>query len=125
MAKITVPEEREQGAVQEQEAIEATAPPPIEPTPTQADEAAMAAVSSNAPVAATGNAPIQETTGYTVKNPYTLMPARVNMGQVAGTPKSQVERSYDIGRFWAVLASDPRASEITRYVARSLIGKVK
>jgi hypothetical protein len=123
MALPSVQQELDQGAVQATEQLAAGAPPPLEPTPTQADEAALAAVSQSAPVSGTGNMP---QTGYTVKNPYTLMPAAVNMrGAGLSTPKSQVERSYDIGRFWQVLASDPRASELTRFVARSLVGGKK
>jgi len=44
MALPNVPEEREYGAVQEQEQIEAMAPPLIEATPEQADVASQGAV---------------------------------------------------------------------------------
>jgi len=122
MALPSAPIEPEQGAVQEQEALEAMAPPPIEPTPTQADAAVMQAVAQNA-VPAQPAAPVQQP-GYTVKNPYTLMPPGVNFrGVGTTTPKAKVQRAYDIGLFWQVLASDPNASELTRFVARGLTGK--
>jgi hypothetical protein len=115
--------------VQEQEQLAAGAPPPLEPTPTQADEATLASVAQTATVAPPAQQDVsgqQPSTGYTVKNPYTLMPSSVNMaGANLSTPKSKVERSYDIGRFWQVLASDPNASELTRMVAKSLTGQRK
>ena len=44
MALPKAPEEREYGAVQEDENLDATAPPPIEPTPAQADEESLGRV---------------------------------------------------------------------------------
>lgn len=119
------PEEREQGAVQAQEALEAAAPPPLEESPAAADEqvveAAIAQAGDVAPPAQQA-APTQR--GYVVKNPYTLLPPAANYRGVGGNmPKSKVQRRYDIGLFWQVLASDPNASPLTRTVARSLVGK--
>lgn len=124
MALPSAPLEPEQGAVQEQEVLESMAPPPIEPTPTEADEAALSGVVQPPAVAP----PVQQAAqpGYTVKNPYTLLPPGVNFrGIGASAPKSKVERAYDIGLLWQVLAADPNASELTRFVARGLTGKKK
>jgi len=44
MALPSAPQEREQGAVKAQEELEAAAPAPLEPTPTQADVASEEAV---------------------------------------------------------------------------------
>lgn len=124
MALPSVPEEKEQGAVQEEEALMAAAPPPLEPTPVQADEAAMAAAVPPAPAEQPAQQAPPAQPGYTVKNPYMLLPPRANLAKFNGpTPKSAVERAYDIGLFWQVLASDPRASNLTRMVARGLTGR--
>lgn len=131
MALPSVPQEREQGAVQETEALAAAAPPPIEPTPTEADVASEGAVAQAAQQAmgigaepddmgVKTSAPQQ---WYTVKNPYMLLPARMNYANFQqGPQKTQVERNYDVGLLWEVLASDPQADPTTRMIARSLMG---
>lgn len=131
MALPNVPEERAYGTVQEQEQLEAAAPAPIEASPEQMDTVAQEAVMQTAQEAmGTGaepddmgikNPPSQD--GYTVRNPYMLLPARMNYANFQQTPqKTQVERNYDVGLLWEVLASDPQADPTTRMIARSLMG---
>ncbi len=55
----------------------------------------------------------------TIKNPYMLLPPTLNFPQLR--QKTPVERQYDAGVLWDVLASDPQASELTRMIARSLM----
>jgi len=130
MALPSTPIEPEQGAVQKQEALEASAPPPIEPTPAQADEAVMQGVVQNAAVVQPGQQAVAEQQaapamqpGYTVKNPYTLMPARINFRGIGRqTPKSQVERNYDAGLLFEVLG---RTSPAMRIISEELLGKTR
>jgi hypothetical protein len=123
MAIVPVPTEKEQGATQQEEQLAATAPPPLEPTPTQADEAALANVAQSAAVAqpAQQAAPTQQSVGYTVKNPYTLLPPTVNFSKVNGErPKSSAEQNYDIGTLFDILGSrDP----FMKRIADELMGR--
>jgi hypothetical protein len=120
MALPSVQQEPEQGAVQIAEQMAAAAPPPLEPTPTQADEAALATVASNATVSETGNmSPAGN--GYTVKNPYTLLPARMNMGNLSRSQgKSGVEQQYDAGVLFDMLG---RTSPAFKVISEELLGK--
>lgn len=119
MALPKAPEEREQGAVQEQEALVAAAPPPLEETPTQADAKTMEAVDAEvaAAVPPTEGAPAPT-------EPQTNMwriPARYD--KVLGQEhKSLLQQQEDIGYLWAALAVDPRVHPTVRYIAESLTG---
>ncbi len=128
MALPQVPEEKAYGAVQEEAALEAAAPPPIEETPVQADAASEEAVAQVAQQAMTEQQAPTQSQGYTVKNPYMLLPASMNFrgyGANGERIKTPVERQYDAGLLWDVLASDSNAPEITRTIARGLMGKKK
>lgn len=59
---------------------------------------------------------------YTVRNPYMLLPASMNFPPRAKTP---IEQRYSAGLLWEVLASDPQSSDLTRMIARSLLGADK
>jgi hypothetical protein len=122
MAIVPVPTEKEQGATQQEEQLAATAPPPLEPTPTQADEAALANVAQSAAVAqpAQQAAPAQQPAGYTVKNPYTLLPPTVNFSKVNGErPKSAVEVQYDAGLLFEILG---QTNGTFKLIADELLG---
>ena len=60
--------------------------------------------------------------GFTVRNPYMLLPPAMNFAQPR---KTQAERNYDVGMLWEVLAEDPRADDLTRMIARSLTGRTE
>ncbi len=75
MALPQVPEEKAYGAVQEEAALEAAAPPPIEETPVQADAASEEAVAQVAQQAMTEQQAPTQSQGYTVKNPYMQLQA--------------------------------------------------
>jgi hypothetical protein len=122
MAIVPVPAEREQGAVQQEEQLAAVAPPPLEPTPTQADEATLANVAQSAVVAqpAQQAAPAQQSPGYTVKNPYALLPTAVNFSRVDGDrPKSAVEVQYDAGLLFEILG---QTNGTFKLIADELLG---
>jgi hypothetical protein len=126
MALPSAPQEREQGAVQETEALAATAPPPIEPTPTQADVASEGAVAQAAQQAVMGTGPepdmpVAPQQGYTVKNPMLLLPPSTWMPKVTGQQsKTPVEGNFDVGMLFSVLGSrDP----IMKIIADELMGK--
>jgi hypothetical protein len=64
---------------------------------------------------------IAEDTEYmTFKNPYMLLPPGINFPEQAA--KTQVERDYDMGLFWQILAedaqNDPRIQEVARTLMR-------
>jgi hypothetical protein len=120
MAGIQVPIEREQGAVQEQEQIEANAPPPIEPTPTQTD-AAMTNVAPEVPVAQPAQQQqTMQQPGYTVKNPYMLMPSTANYSGVMGErPKMGAEVQHDSGLIFEILG---RSNGTFKLIADELLG---
>ena len=121
-----VPLEKQQGAVQMQDALNATAPPPLEPTPMQADEQAMQAVTQNAVAQnATVTPPAQPVD--TTQQP---QPPQPNMWRiptdysgVLGGPKSQMQSMEDYGRLWDALAADPRVDPLVRTIANSLLGR--
>jgi hypothetical protein len=128
MALPSVPEEREQGAAQAGESLAATAPPPLEATPTEQDEQALRNITQGVEQAAQQPMPEQQQQGYTIKNPYMLLPPNMNFGSFGAggqRTKTPVERRYDVGLLWEVLANDPQAPEITRIVARQLMGAKK
>lgn len=58
--------------------------------------------------------------GYTVRNPAMLIPASMNFPNRA---KTVVERNYDAGLLWQVLAGDSKADPLTRIIANALMGK--
>lgn len=59
--------------------------------------------------------------GFTVKNPYMLLPPMVNFPQM-NRGKTAVEQQYDAGLLWEVLANDPNADPTIRNIARRLLG---
>lgn len=124
MALPTVPEERDYGAVQEQERLEAAAPAPIEATPEQMDVASEGAVAQVAQQYGTGAEPdefAQQPQGYTVKNPYMLMPYQMWKDKITSgeRTKTPTEADYDVGTMFRVLgALDPTM----RVIADELTG---
>jgi hypothetical protein len=121
MALPTVPQEKAQGAVKAEAQLAATAPPPIEPTPTQADEAAMQAVAQNAGISPTGKTPVS---GNTPQPPIPNMwriPTNYQ-GVLGQEHKPVMQRQEDIGYLWQALASDPNVHPIVRQIAESLKG---
>ena len=125
MALPQAPEEKAYGAVQEEAALEAAAPPPIEETPAQADVASEEAVVQSAQQAMPKQQASTQSQGYTVKNPYMLMPARMNMGRYVDGQRAKTvsERQYDAGLLWDVLANDSHVDPLVRSIAKSLMGK--
>jgi len=105
----------------DQQMVDAQAAQLPAPAPGIDPEAIAQAVAGNAGVSQSGNtAPA----GYTVRNPYMLLPSRVNFGSLnGGQQKSQVERDYDIGTLWEALAADPRSSDTAKMVARQLMNR--
>jgi hypothetical protein len=123
MALPQVPEEKAYGAVQEEAALEAAAPPPIEETPVQADAASEEAVAQVAQQAMTEQQAPTQSQGYTVKNPYMLLPARMNMSGFTGdTRKTRLVANRDMSMFWDLLASDPQSDRTVRVIAKALKG---
>lgn len=109
MALPKVPEEREQGAVQEQEMIEAGNPTPPEETPAAQDEAVVQAAVDTAEAVAQGAQPEQmgQQPAYTVRNPHMLLPSNANFGRATGQRrKTPAETSYDAGLLFRLLAKD-------------------
>ena len=118
MALPTSPEERDQGAVQAQEQLEAAAPAPLEPTPAQADETAMAAIEEQialTPVEGEAQAPVEQTPNmWRIPHDYS---------KVLGVEhKPPMQRQEDVGYLWAALANDPNAHPTIRMIAESLMG---
>lgn len=122
MALPNVPQEREHGAVKEQEQLEAAAPPPIEATPAQMDEtsldAAMAVVEQT-PVAQPAQQPAPE-----------QQPQQPNMwripqnyaGVLGQEHKPVMQRQEDVGYLWSALAVDPNVNPMVRMIAEKLTG---
>ena len=130
MALPSAPEEREQGAVKEQEQLEATAPPSLEPTPAQADEATLEGVMETA--AAAAEPVVQpEQQGQAGQQPYQPVLRQPNMWRiphrydgVLGTqPKSPRQATEDIGMFWDILASSPNVDPGVRAIANAIRGE--
>jgi len=119
--KPEVPVDREQGKVQEDEQIEAAAPPAIEPTPTEQDEAMLESVVPEAPVEQVAQQAPTGQPSYTVRNPNLLLPANVNYRRFTPQRPTPTEVNHNLGLFWDVLANSPGASELTRSVARGLL----
>ena len=115
------PLEKEQGAVQQEEALaEGEAPPANMDITAQAQEMA-------AQEAAQGEAPAQQGAqqprGHTIKNPYMLLPKDVNYGRMTGQRrKTQTEVDYDAGMVFDVLATN---NPIFKLVRDELLGKRK
>jgi hypothetical protein len=117
------PEYGETTATREQAA---NAPMPQEPPPAEPEEIAQEAAAQTQE-AQTEEAPIPEPPpevfqpqGFTVRNPYMLLPPSVNL---APRRKTQPERLNDVGMLWEALASDPQADPLIQMIAKSLIGK--
>jgi len=112
------PLEKEQGAVQQEELLdEGQAPPANMDVAAQAQEMVAGAVAPEAAVAQPGQQ------GYTVKNPYMLLPKDVNYGRMTGQRrKTQTEVDYDAGMVFDVLATN---NPIFKLVRDELLGKRK
>lgn len=121
MALPNVPEEREYGAVKEQEQIEAMAPPPIEATPEQADaasmDAAMEVVAQSAPV----EQPEQQAAPEQQQPNMWRIPQNY-AGVLGQEHKPVLQRQEDVGYLWDALASDPNVHPLVRSIASSLTG---
>jgi hypothetical protein len=118
--KPEVPVDREQGKVQEDEQIQANAPAPIEPTPTQADEAMLEGVVQNAGVEQPAQQAPAGQPAYTVRNPNLLLPASVNYGNFNNRgAKTPVETAYDAGTLFQVLG---RTNPTFKLVSEELLG---
>lgn len=102
----------EQGAVDAQAASMPAAVPPVDPK-----AIADAAVTPQALVAQEAQQPPQQ--GYTIRNPYMLLPAKMNFGQFQ-EQKTQVEQKYDAGLLFEVLGKDNPAMQS---VADELLGR--
>ncbi|MFA5387940.1 MAG: hypothetical protein WC322_06185 [Candidatus Paceibacterota bacterium] len=99
------PLEKEQGAVQEEEALAAGEAPPANLDVTaQAQEMAAEAVAPEATVDQAAQQAPPEQQGRTVKNPYMLLPQQANYGRMTGErPKTPTEAAYDAGVLFQVL----------------------
>ena len=101
----------DQGKIDAQAAAMPAGVPPVDPV-----AIAQAAVAPDAQQAA------PEQQGYTIKNPYMLLPAKMNFGQFQGRGPTPVEQQYDAGLLWRVLADSPTADPITKQIAKRLAG---
>ncbi len=110
----TTQQEPDYGAKQEAEVIEAAVAE--EPGPTVIPEA------QNVSPEDTNITPTSTLPPVTYRNPMLLLPVGANFPEMQAQ-KGPVERSYDIGRFWAIIASDPDADPLTRQIAASMSGR--
>lgn len=115
------PLEKEQGAVQQEEALAAGEAPPANMDVTaQAQEMAAQGVAPGATVDQTAQQPAPGQQGYTVKNPYMLLPQKTNYGRMTGErPKTNSEVEYDAGMMFDVLAT---TNPIFKLVRDELLG---
>lgn len=128
MALPSVPEEREQGAVQEQEQLAASAPPALEESPAQADETAMQDIKEAvADVVSGGGVVPPEQQAKAAQQPpqretnMWLLPQRYD--RVLGYERKPViQRQEDVSQLWAALAADPRTHPVIRDIAAKLTG---
>jgi hypothetical protein len=58
---------------------------------------------------------------FTVQNPYMLLPASINFPQ-QNPQKTPVERDYDVGLLWNVLADSSSTNQSIRTIAKRLLG---
>lgn len=126
MALPKAPEEREYGAVQEDENLDATAPPPIEPTPAQADEESLGRVEETmeeaiAPQDAVAQPEQQPRQPTTQRPSMWRIPHRYDtvLGTQSKKPRQAVE---DIGMFWEVLANSTSVDPSVQAIARAIMG---
>lgn len=113
------PERGETTAAREQKAM---APMPQEPPAATPEEIAQeaAAPPEEAPPVEAATAPPPEVQGFTVRNPYMLLPPTINLGQRQLTT---AEKDYNVGLLWQALASDPRAPALTKAIAQYFAGE--
>ena len=122
MALPSVPQEKAQGAVLAEQQLAQGAPPPLEPSPAQADEQAAQAVAESVAQSAPVAQPAQQT-------PAAQQPPRPNMWRIptdyskvmGQNPRSLPEQLQAIGSLWGVLASDPKVDPLVRAIAESLV----
>lgn len=128
MALQQVPEEREYGAVAEEEAITQAAPPSLEPSPAEADQAALEAVAGVATEAAAVEQAEQQRGTEQQYQPVLRQP---NMWRIphrydrvmAPNAKPPMQAVEDIGMFWEVLTASPNVDPTVRAIAKAIIGE--
>jgi hypothetical protein len=105
-----------QGAVDAQASAMPAGVPPVDPA------AIAQSVVQAAPqgTGAEGDEPAQS--GYTVKNPYMLLPSKMNFGQFS-QDKTPLVANHDMSLFWDILASDQQIDPTVRIIADSLKGR--
>jgi len=110
--------EPERGETTRAREQKAKAPVPKEKPAATPEEIAQqaAAPPEETPAAQPQQAPPE---GFTVRNPYMLLPPTVNF---APQGKSTAEQNYDVGMLWDVLANSPNSDPIMKTIARRLIG---
>lgn len=136
MALPSMPEEREYGAVQEDEQLTAGAPPSLEPSPAEADEQAMKEVEETVEEATQPQEEEQKqeqepqsAEERTPEQPQEMQPNvwRVppRYDRVLGTEavKPALQAYEDMGLLWDALASSPNVDPLVRAIARSLRGE--
>ena len=128
MALQKVPEEREYGAVAEEEAITQAAPPSLEPSPAEADQEALAAVADVAAEADTGGQAEQQRGAEQQYQPVLRQP---NMWRIphrydrvmAPNAKPPMQSVEDMGMFWEVLTASPNVDPSVRAIAKAILGE--
>jgi hypothetical protein len=108
-----------QGAVDAQAAAMTGGVPPVDPAAI-AQSVVQSAENAPAGTGAEGDAPVQN--GYTVKNPYMLLPSKMNFGQFS-QDKTPLVANHDMSLFWDILASDQQIDPTVRIIADSLKGR--
>jgi len=128
MALQKVPEEREYGAVAEEEAITQAAPPSLEPSPAEADQEALEAVAGVASQAAAGEQDEQQRGAEQQYQPVLRQP---NMWRIphrydrvmAPNAKPPMQSVEDMGMYWDVLLASPNVDPTVRAIAKAIIGE--
>ena len=128
MALQQVPEEREYGAVAEEEAIAQAAPPSLEPSPAEADQTALEAVTDVAEQAVAGEQAEQQRGAEQQYQPVLRQP---NMWRIphrydrvmAPNAKPPMQSVEDMGMFWEVLTASPNVDPSVRAIAKAILGE--
>ena len=107
----------QQGKIDAQAAAMPAGVPPVDPV-----AIAQAAVAPEVPVAPAAQQAAPEQQGYTIKNPYMLLPSKMLYGDITGQRATPVEQQYEAGLLWRALANSPTADPITKQIAKRLAG---
>ena len=99
-------EEKEQGQVQVDEALEKQT----------AEAAPMESAAPPVPAAPTAQGP----DSVTFKNPFMLLPPQVLYRNMGGQAKTPVQTNQDMSLFWDILASDQQVDPTVRLIADAL-----